>query len=269
MNRFENVSHSRRPSAFTLIELLVVIAIIAILAALLLPALGAAKRRAYNVNCTSNLKQVATVMQMFSDDQNGYLPNGENGVNAGRGMSIAQKATYSYADGPNYYDWLVYSIQPYVGGHAPEMGPIAPPIVTTYTMKIMYCPSNEHYNTANNPSFFSYEMAEGGGAGSVSRYCGLPWDPFGYNQSGASPPRKLSDLGRVGSIAQIWAMVDSDRWGNSGAGAAGSFPPVPAHGSTRNYLWFDWHVEPVKVPPYGVPGQSDSTHQAPFYGWKQ
>jgi prepilin-type N-terminal cleavage/methylation domain-containing protein/prepilin-type processing-associated H-X9-DG protein len=270
MKTLNHIRQGRNRPAFTLIELLVVIAIIAILAAMLLPALAAAKRRAWNVSCTSDLKQVGAAIEMFVDDHNGYLPNGENGTSTSRGMSIAQKATYSYSDSPNFYDWLVYSIQPYIGGTAPDMGPIAPPIITTHTMNVLYCPSNQHYNTANNPSFFSYEMAEGGGAGSVSRYCGLTWDPFGYNQSGnAQPPHKLSDISTIGGIAQIWAMVDSDQWANSGAGAAGSFPPVPAHGSTRNYLWFDWHVEPVKVPPYGVAGQSDSTHQAPFYGWKQ
>jgi prepilin-type N-terminal cleavage/methylation domain-containing protein/prepilin-type processing-associated H-X9-DG protein len=60
---------------FTLIELLVVIAIIAILAAMLLPALAAAKYRAQCVNCTSNLKQWTTVINMYAPDNKENLPN--------------------------------------------------------------------------------------------------------------------------------------------------------------------------------------------------
>jgi prepilin-type N-terminal cleavage/methylation domain-containing protein len=61
-------------SAFTLIELLVVIAIIAILAALLLPALAAAKNRAYAVNDINNCKQTMMGAQMYCTDNNDYLP---------------------------------------------------------------------------------------------------------------------------------------------------------------------------------------------------
>jgi prepilin-type processing-associated H-X9-DG protein len=109
-------------------------------------------------------------------------------------------------------------------------------------------------------------MPEGGEAGGVHDYCGLPWYPFGYNLTANVLPHKLSEISGVGSVAQIWAMVDADQEGNSGSGAVGSFPPVPPHGSTRNYLWFDWHVEHVKVPPVGT---GDSGHTAPYYGWKQ
>ena len=63
----------KKSREFTLIELLVVIAIIAILAGMLLPALGKARERGRSAKCIANQKQCATAMMMYGDDNNGLI----------------------------------------------------------------------------------------------------------------------------------------------------------------------------------------------------
>jgi prepilin-type N-terminal cleavage/methylation domain-containing protein/prepilin-type processing-associated H-X9-DG protein len=69
-----------RRVTFTLIELLVVIAIIALLAALLLPALNAAREKTRRVSCASNLRNVGLAMRAYADDADEFFPDGDNAL---------------------------------------------------------------------------------------------------------------------------------------------------------------------------------------------
>src|SRR5450759_1626903 len=98
-----------RQSAFTLIELLVVIAIIAILAAMLLPALSKAKQKAWTTSCNSNLHQIGLGLRMFADDNNEFYPESGalikwDAVDPGTGKSSWMQQIFSYVGNTNVFN---------------------------------------------------------------------------------------------------------------------------------------------------------------------
>ncbi len=193
---------NRKLNGFTLIELLVVIAIIAILAALLLPALAAAKKRAYITNCVSNMRQIGVGVTMFAGDNGDFLPPGPGVDGLGRGQEAAYQtpATSSYGQ-----QQLVYNIATYIGGAAP-----APQL---QTCGIFLCPAA----IANNPAIKAdltnavvYSvicMGDANSAGGV-----MPWYPFGYATGSPPPtPHKLTEISpSIWAGVQPWMLTDLD-----------------------------------------------------------
>ena len=237
---------------FTLIELLVVVAIIAILAAILLPALTRSKEASRRAVCASQIRQVAMATFLYGDDFNGIYPRTIAQSKPGNGI----EAIWFYG---KYYDHGILIPNNYI-----SRGDSA----------IFYCPSWDHpfiqYDVVSDGSQDSQPSGRQGGIPAPSSSGPNGWwatSLFYRNyRDGSGTWRAFNqDDESLPFIADMWARKGSDRGADITVGQG-----YWAHQSGYNVAWLDGHIEWLDDPAKEIMLNSvmHTNYSALENGWK-